>query len=275
MVQKKSSKKKSLIKYENNPFFIAGNGITRLFDYARGVAILLLVLAVLSFLFGRTPNSGNEPQTYKEFTSTFAAWNMNEWVLAVGAGVIIGIAVLMISALFSGIASYTAYRLSKGDGVSVNEAFRAAFDNLWGYIWLQIVIFVKILLWSLLFVLPGIYFAFRYTLAGVAFFDETKNLRGNAAIKESLRMTKGAWLTTFASNTLFNILTFGILSSIITTGVNTVLYSQFDAQGDKPKPAPHWLSWVTLALPLVLFFFAVSLMLATLMGIAIGTNAAP
>lgn len=279
MVQKKTTKKsaskQSAVKYENNPFFIAGNGITRLFDLARGVAVLLLVLSIVSFLFSGTRDDNGSPQTFEQFTNTFAAWNMNEWVLAIGAGIIIGLAVLMVSALFSGIASYTAYRLSKGENATVSEAFHAAFDNLWGYIWLQIVIFVKILLWSMLLVLPGIYFAFRYTLAGVAFFDESKNLRGNAAIKESLRLTKGAWLTTFASNTLFNILTFGILSSIITTGVNTVLYSQFDALGVKPKPAAHWLSWVTLALPLVLFFFAVALMLATLMGIAIGTHTAP
>lgn len=277
MVQKKSSKKQPAVKYENNPFFIAGNGITRLFDFARGVAVLLLTISIVNFFFGGTPDTGPAPSNaedaeryWADFTATFANWTSNDWIMAIGSGVIIGLALLMISSLFSGIASYTAWKLSKGDSVSVGEAFRAAFDNLWSYIWLQIVLFVKVLLWSLLFILPGIYFAFRYTLAGVAFFDDKKNLRGNAAVKESLRLTKGAWLTTFSANTLFNMLTFGILSSIITTGVNTTLYAQYNALGDKPKPSAHWLSWVTLAIPLILFFFVVSIVLAIAAGVAVG-----
>lgn len=279
MVQKKTSTKQPTVKYENNPFFVAGNGITRLFDYARGVAVLLLVLSILSFVFGGVPNNdGNtspQPKTWEEFTAPVAGWTANEWVLAVGAVVIIGLALVMISSLFSAMSAYTSWKLSKGDSVKVGEAFHAAFDNLWGFIWLQIILFVKVVLWSLLFVIPGIYFAFRYTLAGVAFFDDKKNLRGNAAIKESLRLTKGGWLTTFSSNTLFNILTFGILSPIITTGVNTVLYRQFDALGSKPKPSAHWLTWVTLALPLMLVFFAISVLLALITGIALGTTSAP
>lgn len=272
MAQKKTSKKESTVKYENNPFFIAANGITRLFDLARGVAILLLSLSILSLLFNRMPSDSNtaEPKSWGEFTAPVASWTANEWILAGGSVVIIGMALLMISSLFSAVSSYSAWKLSKGDTVNVGEAFHVAFDNIWEFIWLQIIIFIKIVLWSLLFVIPGIYFAFRYTLAGVAFFDEKKNLRGNAAIKESLRLTKGAWLTTFSSNVLFNILTFGILSPVIATGVNTTLYAQFNALGNKPKPTAHWLTWATFILPIILLFFALSIVLAIITGIAVG-----
>ncbi len=114
--------------------------------------------------------------------------------------------------------------------------------------------------------------AIRYTLAGVAFFDDRKHLKGNAAIKESLRLTKGGWLTTFSSNVLFNILTFGILSSVVTTGANTVLYRQFNALGDKPKPSAHWLSWVTLALPIIIAFLVLAMLIALIAGVAIGAS---
>lgn len=276
MPQKSSSKKQATTKYENNPFFIAGNGIAKLFDHARGVAVLLLGVSIVNFLFSGGGDDGSTTKTpeqsWSEFTGTFAHWTTNDWVLAIGASLIIGLALIMISALFSGMSAYTSWRLSKGDDVPFKEAFHVTFENLWSYIWLQLIILVKVLLWSVLFVLPGVYFAFRYTLAGVAFFDETKHLRGNAAVKESLRLTKGAWLTTFASNVLFNVLTLGILSSIIATGVNTTLYGQFTALGDKPKPAAHWLAWVILALPLILFFFVISIVLALAAGIAIGAD---
>lgn len=108
------------------------------------------------------------------------------------------------------------------------------------------------------FIVPGIIMAVRYSLAGVAFYDEKKNLRGNAAIQESIRMTKNGWITTYASNALFNILTLGVISTIVSTGANAVLYRQFEQSGDK-KPAAHWLSWVTLLLPLILLLTAIIL----------------
>lgn len=270
MPQKTTSKSVSKVKYENNPFFIAGNGITLLFDLARGVGVLLLALSIISFMLSGRPNDDGNETEWESAVNTVSSWSLNDWILAIGATVIIGMAILLVSALVGGISSYTSWRLSQGKKVKLNEAFHEAFDNLWSYLWLQIVMGVKILLWSLLFILPGIYFAFRYSLAGVAFFDDKKNLRGDAAIKESLRLTKGAWLTTFSANTLFNILTFGILSGVVATSVNTVLYRQFDALGSKSKPVAHWLSWITLILPLIFLFFVFALLIALATGIAIG-----
>ncbi len=241
--------------YQTNPFTIAITGITLLFDLARGIGFLFVAIAILG-LFAPDTTPGNPEADQKaanEIINTVSAWGPNEWLIAVGATSIILLAIAMIGALFGGVSAYTSSRLAKGQPVSIGEAFREAFDHLWSFLWLQIIVGVKTFLWALLFIIPGIIMAVRYSLAGVAFYDNKKNLRGNAAVKESLRLTKGAWLTTYSSNALFNLITFGMISSIITTGVNAVLYRQYDKLGDK-KPDAHWLSWFKLFMPFILLF---------------------
>lgn len=248
--------------YENNPFFVAVNGIVLLFSQALGVAILFVILSVISaFPGGGSPgDSESDKQVAEQLGATIAAWTPAEWLVAAGAVSIITLALLLVASLFGGVSSYTSAQLARGRKAAFGEAFRVAFEHLWSFLWLQIIIIVKVFLWSLLLIVPGIIMAVRYSLASVAFYDDKKNLRGNAAIQESLRLTKGAWLTTFASNLLFNILTLGFISMVISTGVNAVLYGQYDKLGDK-KPQAHWLSWFTLVLPFILltllFIFAI------------------
>lgn len=253
--------------YQNNPFFVASSGITLLFNLARNLAILFIILSVLS-LFSNNFSQDENANQWNDTVRLFSNWTVGDWTLAVGSFFIIGLAIMLISALFGGVSSYTSYQLSRGKEVTISEAFRNSFEHLWSYLWLQIIVGVKIFLWALLFIIPGIIMAVRYSLAGVAFYDDKKKLRGNAAVKESLRLTRGAWLTTYASSLLFNILTLGAISSLVSTGVNAVLYKQFDHLDDK-KPAAHWLSWVTLFIPFVLIGLALMILMAIIVGIAL------
>lgn len=259
---------KAVSKYENNPFFVASSGFTLIFELARNVGILLLILSLFGY-FGNG-DSGGFTQFSDNLSGTIRTWSLSDWLIAFGSGLIIGLAFAMISALFGGVSSYTSLQLAKGKKVTIGEAFRVAFDNLWPFLWLQVIVLVKTVLWTLLFIIPGIVMSFRYSLASTAFFDKSKKLRGNAAVKESLRLTKGAWITTFSSNLLFNLLTLGALGPLVTTGVNAVLYRQFDAVGNKKKPDAHWLSWVTLTLPVVLIVLLFIFLIALITGIAIG-----
>ena len=273
------TKSPSSVKYENNPFFVAATGLTLLFDLARGVLIFLAALAFANmFVSYATPDYSQETdraESINHFTELTGNWLFSDWLLAGFAVFIVIFAILMVSALFGGVSAYTSAQLARGKKANLVEAFHVAFDNLWSFLWLQVIVGVKLLLWTLLFVLPGVYMAFRYSLAQVAFFDEKKNLRGNAAIKESLRLTKGAWVTTFASNFLFNALTFGGFVGVISTGVNAVLYRQFDHLSVKPKPAAHWLSWLTIALPVSFFVLIFLFLIALVIGIAIAGPTAP
>ncbi|MDB5176895.1 MAG: hypothetical protein JWN75_563 [Candidatus Saccharibacteria bacterium] len=255
--------------YENNPFFVVSNGITLLFNLARGVAILLLVVSILG-LFSNSWSPSESNGSWENLMQLMGNWTATDWILAVGSISVILLAIMMVSALFGGVSTYTSAQLVHDKKVELRVAFHEAFEHLWSYLWLQVIITVKVFLWMLLLIVPGVIMAVRYSLAGVAFFDEKKQLRGNAAIKESLRLTNGAWITTYASSTLFNILTLGAINSVVTTSANTVLYKQFDKLGDHKKPAAHWLSWVTLLLPAV--FLAIILLLVIAIGIGIGLS---
>ncbi len=240
--------------YENNPFFVAANGISLVFNLARGVAILFLVLSVLGLFRGNwSADTQNDKESLDAFWTTLSGWSVETWLIAIGGVSVVLLALMLISALFGGVSAYTSLKLSRNEAVSIGEAFRVSFEHLWSFLWLQIIVTVKLFLWTLLLIVPGIIMATKYSLASVAFFDDTKNLRGNAAIKESIRLTKNAWLTTFGSLSLFNYITFGVISSLVTTGANAVLYRQYEKVGDK-KPAAHWLSWLALALPFAVLF---------------------
>ena len=238
-------------KYENNPFYIALNGLNLVFEKARGVAFLLIALSILSVFSGGMPRSRDD----NGMNAQIPAWPMEQWIIVGCVGILIALAYLFITAMISGISAYTSAQVALGNTVKLGEAFHEVLDKFFSFIWLQIIMGVKILLWSLLLIIPGIVMAYRYSLANMAFFDQ--NLRGNAAIKESLRLTKGAWLTTFGAQFLFNIITLGVISEFVNAGAKVILYRQFKAIGNDEKPDAHGLSWFSVFFPLI---FAVAVM---------------
>lgn len=241
--------------YENNPFTLAVNGLNLIFDRARNVAILLLIFSIVSVFSGMIGNRPTAPSSRqapadmaKQFQDQIAAVTPAQWVTIVIIILILAVTALCIIGMINGMSAYSSARVARGHKVGLGEAFHEVLDHFFSFLWLQIITVVKVFLWSLLFIIPGIVMAVRYSLANIAFFD--KGLRGNAAIKESLRLTRGGWLTTYASTSLFNMLTAGVISELIDAGAKTILYRQFTASNE--KPAAHWLSWATLFLPLAL-----------------------
>lgn len=263
--------------YENNPFFVAVNGLELLFKKAQAIGIVFAVLMALS-AFGSLPSAFippadtpamTEEQIAKEdqaFTDSIASVPVEIWILIAAVGVTLLIMLTVIGIVISGIADYTASRLAKGQEVSFSEAIRTVFVNFFGYTWVLIVTGVKVFLWSLLLIVPGIVMSVRYSLAGVVYFD--KKAKGNGAVKESARLTKGAWLTTFASQSLFNILTFGLIELVLVPGTQGVLYRQLQAydRANLEKPAAHVLSWLTLLIP-ILLLVTIVIITVTLMAI--------
>jgi hypothetical protein len=203
------------VEYENNPFFIASNGLTLFFNLAKSVAIFLLVLSLLSIVLNMFSNAGEKDgmkseAQIKQVIDSFSGYSLEHWLTVGGIALIIVVTVMLISALINGIAAHASVQVAKGKKVTLAESFHATLDHIWEFVWLRIVVNVKIFLWTLLFIVPGVIMSVRYSLANQVFFDENKTLRGNAAVKESIRLTRGAWLTTFAAPALFNLVTLGI-----------------------------------------------------------------
>ncbi|HEX4662698.1 MAG TPA: hypothetical protein VH144_03715, partial [Candidatus Saccharimonadales bacterium] len=226
---------KPVVQYINNPFMITVKGLEWLFNRAKTIAIILLVLS----LFGvagnvvfRSPNGVQQDQTkmqqdqskfMHDFSHTIQSVSPEQWLTV---GIIAIVAVLLflsISFWLKGAAEYTAAHLAKGEEVSLKAALSGSWHKLGGYAWLQVLVGIKVFLWSLLLIVPGIIMGVRYSLAGVAFFAED-DLKGNKAIKRSLTLTKGGWITTFASNIVFNAITLGLVSSLTDIATTSVLY---------------------------------------------------
>lgn len=251
----------SVPKIETNPFFIAVDGISRFLNLASGLFVLFLVWAVFtsfsgSSMYGTTKNSVDE------LNSTISTWTSSDALVALGAVAIVGLAIAMVSALFGGVSAYTSAQLAKGRPVTIGQAFSVAFDNLWSFLWLKVIISVRVFLWTLLLVVPGIIASIRYSLAPVAFYDDSKNLRGTAAINESVKLTKNRLMTVFGANVVFNVITLGALTNLITVGVNAILYRDLSLVIGK-KVQTHWLSrFAAIFIVFVALFVALGILAA-------------
>lgn len=264
--------------YINNPFYIAANGIQLFIAKALGVAVLLIIVSAFlapnpaSYTAPTAPLYGELEKTVSEQSTTdngnvapspatpeAIASPAEAAVLAIIPPFIIIVA-LMVANLLSGIAGYTATRLIHNKSVTFKEALRAAWDNFGGLLWLNVLMTLKVLAWSLLFVIPGIVMAYRYSLANISYFD--KQLRGNAAIKDSANLTKGSWITTFGGQSMFNFITFGILSPLVMASSTAVLYRQFNATPLEKRPKTHKLSIATLVVSIILAIVVLTFMVS-------------
>lgn len=246
--------------YENNPFFVAINGLELLFQKARPIGIALLILAafsaispIRSFIIPSEQQTNQQAQVTqdqgKAIADTISSIPAEAWVLIAFLALAIVAIAIAIGVVFRGVLDYTSAQLAADKTVTLSEAFRAVFRNFWPYTWVLTIMTVKVLLWSLLLIIPGIIMAVRYSLAGVSFFSN--GLKGNAAVQHSSGLVKGAWLTTFASQTLLPLLTLGYAQNLLAPGINAVLYRQLVHTGAE-KPKAHILSWLIVVIPFII-----------------------
>ena len=77
------------------------------------------------------------------------------------------------------------------ENITIKEAFLRAKKIAFKFFTLNLLIGIFVFLWSLLFVIPGIYMAIAYSMAIWIFIYE--NISGTAAIKKSKELVKGYW----------------------------------------------------------------------------------
>ena len=252
--------------YSNNPFILTLDGIKHVFKHAKSVAITLLIISVTFALLGRTDSSDDT----SNMMGASAADNIDSSMIGVILLVVLVVAVgiTLASILLAGIADYTAAATSRNEKVTLSKAVDAVFDHFFKYLWLRIVVFVKTVLWAVLFIIPGIYFSYRYRLAGVVFFAENRSAM--ASIDRSLKLTKGAWLTTFTSYTIFNIPTFWLAQLLADTGTSNQLYARYSrvVESGAKHPKPHALS---IIFPIVV----VGVMIMAILSLALIISANP
>lgn len=273
---------KSTVPYENNPFMIGIEGLKLIFTNAKGVGIYsivmtvaMLLLAMVVYVIAAIIDIAQGGDGSKTFEASAQPSSLDAAAIAITLGVIIVGTVLSmaVSLLLFGVLEYAAGMTAQGKKVTLGQSFNAVLKSFPAYLWMYILFTVKVLLWSLLLIVPGIIMFNRYLLAGTVFFAEGK--RGNAALQRSSELTKGAWLTTFGGAWIWNMISQGIAAMVFWPGSMAVLYRQFAARTDanEPKPAAHVLSWLTLLVPIGLFvlYLMFLIMLAVIMA-AVATS---
>lgn len=245
--------------YINNPFLVSIEGVDLFFKRANQISIFLIIVSVALMIYSFIP----APESANPFGQGMTP-DMILWFI------VPQVALTLLTLVVSGVLGYASAKLARGESVTLNQAISGFMNRFWGFVWLQILLTLKIVGWTLLLIVPGVIMAIRYSLADIAFFD--KNLSANQATKYSAAITKGSWLTTFASQTLLTMLSFGIIAPLTSGGALAILYRQFDATPLEKRPKTHGLSIATLvgSILLVLLMLAAGVLLAVLATQALG-----
>lgn len=267
-------KTKTTSPYENNPFMIGIEGLKLTFSHAKSVGIysivvsaslfvIYLIVSIISTIIDSFADNQSSPEQ-------FTIVSPSELIVTL-VGVFLGIVLyLVVTLLLFGVLEHAAATIAKGEKTTLKQSFLAVLRNFPAYLWLYILIIVKVFLWSLLFIVPGIIMMNRYLLAGTVFFAENK--RGNQAIKRSSELVKNAWLTTYGGAWAWNLVSQGLATFVFWPGCMAVLYRQLSLVTDKQetKPSAHIFSWLILLVPisLALLFTLCVVLLAALIALA-------
>ncbi|HAC55944.1 TPA: hypothetical protein DCF80_00440, partial [Candidatus Saccharibacteria bacterium] len=107
--------------YENNPFFVATNGLDLLFKKAQSVGIALAILAALSFISSvpslftnpsgdastTTQTAAQQQAEAQKFADAIAAIPLEVWLIAGGIGLLILLIVITVGIVIRGVADFT------------------------------------------------------------------------------------------------------------------------------------------------------------------------
>ena len=251
--------------YENNPFFVGLNGFKKMFAYAKSLAIIFLVMSIAGFIGNLAQEKpGQDEASETAATPVIDSITIEQILFIAGIASVFILGIVLISVFINGLSSYASYAVATQRKITFQEAVKAVAKRYPAYLLMQLIIFVKVLLWTLLFIVPGIIMSIRYSLAGTSFF--AKDLSANESIKHSLTLAKGGWMTTFASYVTINLPTFGIIAGVTQPGAQGILYRQFNShqESNTPKPGAHILSVVVTVITGLLIALVIMAMIAFL-----------
>ena len=245
---KSQSKNNKTNVYLTNPFTLGIEGVKLLYNKGRGVFWLALAAGILGLITNSVPAPSEESDTQSLSGQE-----------AVGVLILIFFVLAALLALFVivwGMFGYTSSELTKNKHVKFSDAFKVSYKNFWRIALVIVIMSLRIIGWTLLLIIPGIIMSVRYTLSAVVIFAEP-GLSAGQVVTRSAELTKKAWFDTFASQTLLSVLSFGILSSNIQTGVQAILYKQLSElkKSGSEKPPTHWLSYLCFGILLLIFLF--------------------
>lgn len=244
--------------YISNPFVLAFNSFGNLFKTNIGWGIALVALAVFSFIWQMIGNliqliATDSSHTTSHSTISSAGISGSSDInvaavimVAVGAIILLTLfiaACIAVGTFITGTLSYVALESEKGKSVSFSEAIEAAGKRFWRLYLAQLLAGLKIIGWTLLFIIPGIFAAFRYALLPYVIMAAGEDEQGvRTSHTEVKGLVKGRLIEVFGVAVAAGIIPF--VGSIMRLTGNAALYQQLKEYKGKDKPKPHWLNYL-------------------------------
>lgn len=264
MESSKPEEKTQKNQYISNPFKLAVDATSRLFETNKVWAIVIIVLG----LFGAFPQGSGSNQDSQKVTEAASSNPETSTIIATAIlifGVILVVLViaLVIGSYVEGMLSYVALQSEKGKKVTFSEAVgevNKRFSRLLGAYALAL---VKIVGWSLLLIVPGIIAAVRYSLLSYVIMDQPAEEKSVKAAHDRVKeVTSGRLWEVFGIQFTGIV---PIVGSLFSLAGGAALYKQLQVFTDKKleKPKIHWLNYLALV------FILIGLILLVLIGLAV------
>ncbi len=249
---KKPTKTTTNLVYQSNPFSLSFDKFGQFFEKNLWWAIVLIIVPIFSFflqmLGAAIDTSSDNVHALSSSNSEVAPWLAVVAAFlvlfsALFAAVII-IASIAIGTFITGLFAYVALENNAGRSATFGKAVDAVVSRFWRLFLAQLLAFVKILGWSLLFVVPGIIAIFRYALLPYVILDEPASKKGVKTSHERVKtLVNGRKREVFGIATVATIIP--IVGGINQLVGNAALYRQLQVYSNKKlqKPPIHWLNY--------------------------------
>lgn len=233
------------VEFESNPFKVIFNGFDKLFKYNQTMAIILLVFSVLGF-FGQFFNYGFDGGSSQSTASGSGVESTAIVTVILVLLFIFFVAALFIGTFVNGLTAYVVYMTAKKETTTFGEAAKVVIGKFWTIFYVQILVFLRILGGTLLFIVPGIRASLRYNMVLLPIFEE--NASAKQAIAKSKAITKNHLIEIFGMVVAAGIIP--LVGQLMQTGGQVVMYPQLNelhVSGER-GPKVHWLNYLAFYL---------------------------
>lgn len=281
----KKPRKNSGVVYNSNPFSLAFNAFGRLFDKNIGWVIAFLFIGFITAAgqlgngADMSANSSSQNEEFERIINRLSDLSPEQIsVLVVGFlimllfAIVISIVIIAIQSFIGGMFAYVALGSEKGKKVAFNDAFEATRKRFWRLFLAQILAGIKIFLWTLLLIIPGIIAALRYILLTYVIMDEPADKKGVIASHTKVKsLVKGRLIEVLGLVAAANLIP--IIGGVLQLSGGASQYHQLKTtynNGKPERPPIHWLNYVApllyvaLAALLLFVFFGLFLVLLSL-----------
>ena len=130
------------------------------------------------------------PQYVYQFTADMMDPSVFPVMMGISGGVMLFYIFLYFPLMYIGYYNSCRLLYENGDDQMITNFFKLTFKNYWHNVWVCFLMMLKIALWTLLFIIPGIYKAISYSMTPFIAVEHPE-LSASEAIAMSRQMTKG------------------------------------------------------------------------------------